>query len=49
MMHGYDRIDTWENAITFIITECRPFKMGWEIPAFREGVCVLDNSFLDIS
>lgn len=49
MMHGHDRIDTWENAILFIITECRPFKMGWEIPSFREGVCVLENTFLDIS
>lgn len=42
---GGVRCDTWENAIGFDIIECQPFKTNWEIPAFREGVCVLQQSF----
>jgi lipopolysaccharide transport system ATP-binding protein len=42
---GAKRIDTWENAIAFSIIQCRPFKGTWEIPTFREGVCVLEQSF----
>jgi len=45
MMAGHDRIDTWESAIGFTITECQPFRTHWEIPAHREGVCVLQQSF----
>jgi len=43
-----ERIDTWESAIAFTITECQPFETGWEIPASREGVCVLKQSFYEI-
>ncbi len=45
MMAGYDRIDTWDNAIAFSITECLPYKMASEIPAFRDGVCILQHTF----
>jgi lipopolysaccharide transport system ATP-binding protein len=45
LMAGYERIDTWENAIAFTITDCQPFRMNWEISAYREGVCVLQQSF----
>ena len=45
LMAGHERIDNWESAITFTITECQPFQMSWEIPANREGVCVLQHSF----
>ena len=43
-----ERIDTWENAIGFSIVECQPFKMHWEIPTFREGVCVLNQFFSEV-
>jgi lipopolysaccharide transport system ATP-binding protein len=45
LMAGCQRIDTWESAISFSITECQPFRMNWEMPAHREGVCVLQHSF----
>ncbi len=45
MMAGSVRIDTWENAISFTITECQPFRTSWDIPAHREGACVLQHSF----
>jgi lipopolysaccharide transport system ATP-binding protein len=45
LMAGSERVDTWENAIAFTITECQPFRMSWDIPAYREGVCVLQQSF----
>jgi lipopolysaccharide transport system ATP-binding protein len=44
---GTARIDTWESAIAFTITECQPFATHWEIPTFREGVCVLQHSFCE--
>jgi lipopolysaccharide transport system ATP-binding protein len=48
LMAGAERIDTWESAITFTIIECQPFATSWEIPARREGVCVLKQSFYEI-
>jgi lipopolysaccharide transport system ATP-binding protein len=42
------RIDKWENAIGFTITECRPFATNWQIPTFREGACVINNSFREV-
>jgi lipopolysaccharide transport system ATP-binding protein len=45
LMAGSERVDTWENAIAFTITECHPFRMSWDIPAYREGACVLQQSF----
>jgi len=42
------RTDTWENAICFIISECQPFAATWDIPAFREGVCVIGQSFSEL-
>lgn len=40
--------DSWENAAIFNIIECQPFVTSREIPAFREGVCVLRQSFDEI-
>ncbi len=48
VMTGSIRADTWENAISFTITECQPFKTSCEIPAYREGVCVLQQSFGEV-
>lgn len=45
---GISRADTWQNACAFTIIECKPFKTNWEIPAFREGVCVLQQSFSEV-
>ena len=45
VMVGSFRVDTWEAAIDFTITECQPFITNWEIPTFREGVCILNQSF----
>lgn len=45
---GDVRCDTWENAIGFTIIECQPFKTNWEIPTFREGVCILNQSFHEV-
>ncbi|MEE9913616.1 MAG: ATP-binding cassette domain-containing protein [Deltaproteobacteria bacterium] len=45
IMSGHERVDTWEDAIAFAITECQPFRMSWEMPSYREGVCVLQHSF----
>ena len=45
LMAGHERVDTWENAIAFTVTECQPFLMSWEIPSYREGVCILKQSF----
>lgn len=45
---GISRADTWQNACVFTIIECKPFKTSWEIPAFREGVCVLQQSFSEV-
>jgi len=42
------RIDTWENAIAFTITECQPYATSWEIPTYREGVCVLQHCFCEM-
>jgi lipopolysaccharide transport system ATP-binding protein len=42
------RTDTWKNAIGFTITECQPFETHWEMPTFREGVCVLQQSFSEV-
>ena len=48
VMTGNIRADTWENAIAFTIIECQPFETNWEIPAFRDGVCVLQHSFCEV-
>ena len=48
LMAGEKRIDTWESAIAFTIVECQPFATNWEIPTYREGVCVLQQSFCEI-
>ena len=45
VMTGHGRADTWEHANMFIIFNCQPFVTNWEIPTFREGVCVLQQSF----
>ena len=45
---GITRADTWQNATAFTIVECKPFKNNWEIPTFREGVCVLQQSFSEV-
>ena len=45
---GISRSDTWQNACAFTIMECKPFKTNWEIPAFREGICVLQQSFSEV-
>jgi lipopolysaccharide transport system ATP-binding protein len=42
---GQDRIDDWWRAIPFSIVECRPWPTNWEVPAHREGVFVLQQSF----
>ena len=42
------RVDTWENAIAFTITECRPFKSGYEVTTRNEGVCILSHSFSEM-
>ncbi len=39
------RMDTWENAICFTITQCQPFAANREIPTSREGACILGQSF----
>ena len=44
---GVSRADTWENACAFTIAECKPFRTNWEIPSFREGLCVLQQSFTE--
>jgi lipopolysaccharide transport system ATP-binding protein len=45
---GVSRADTWQNSCVFTIAECKPFRTNWEIPSFREGVCVLQQSFSEI-
>lgn len=40
--------DTWENAISFTIIECQPFATKHDIPTFREGVCILQQSFSEV-
>ena len=45
---GDVRCDIWENAIGFTIIECQPFETNWEIPTFREGVCILNQSFHEV-
>jgi len=45
VMSGGKDYDSWENAASFNIIECQPFVTNWEMPAFREGVCVLRHSF----
>jgi lipopolysaccharide transport system ATP-binding protein len=45
---GISRADTWQNASIFTIIECKPFTTQWEIPSFREGVCVLQQSFSEV-
>jgi lipopolysaccharide transport system ATP-binding protein len=49
VMAGSIRTDTWENAIEFTIVECQPFSTHWEIPTFREGACILEQSFNEIT
>ncbi len=39
------RLDTWDNAIGFTVTECQPFFMPKEMPTSVDGVCVIDHSF----
>jgi lipopolysaccharide transport system ATP-binding protein len=46
---GDIRTDTWGNAIFFTISECQPFAANWDIPSFREGVCVLQQSFSEVN
>lgn len=48
VMTGNVRADTWENAVSFTIAECQPFATNWEIPAFREGACVIQQSFSEV-
>lgn len=45
---GGERVDTWENAISFAITDCRPFSPAWQIVSDRQGICVLQQSFSEI-
>lgn len=40
--------DVWENAASFDIIECQPFKTNQEMSAFRKGACVLQQSFDEI-
>jgi hypothetical protein len=44
-MTGNTRSDTWDSAIGFTLVECQPFAKSWEIPAYREGACILGQSF----
>jgi lipopolysaccharide transport system ATP-binding protein len=46
VIYKMSRADTWENAVGFNITECQPFAAECDIPTFREGVCVLNQSFV---
>jgi lipopolysaccharide transport system ATP-binding protein len=45
LMVGHQRADTWTNSLSFEVVECRPFNVSWEIPSYREGICVLQQSF----
>jgi hypothetical protein len=45
---GADRLDFWENAIGFTMTECQPFETKWEIRTPGEGVCVVGQSFSEL-
>jgi hypothetical protein len=40
--------DFWSNVIGFTIIECQPFETNWDMPTFREGVCVLQQSFSEV-
>lgn len=41
-------VDIWHNALSFTISRCRPFESNWDMPAFREGVCVLGQKFTEV-
>ena len=48
VMAGSNRADTWENAIGFTITECQPFAKNWEMRTFKEGTCIINQSFYEV-
>jgi len=45
LLFGVTHYDAWEQAIGFSIVKCQPFVTSWEMPTFREGACVLPQSF----
>ena len=49
LMWGAERIDTWDSPVNFTLVECQPFETVWEIPTYREGVCVLNQSFKEMN
>jgi lipopolysaccharide transport system ATP-binding protein len=40
--------DVWEEALSFVIRECRPFATSWDMPTAREGACVLRHEFSEV-
>ncbi len=42
------RTDTWEDACSFSIVTCQPFRPGREISSADEGSCILQHSFCAI-
>lgn len=45
VMTGADRADTWESAVVFTITECKPFPKPYDMRTYLDGACVLGHSF----
>jgi len=48
VLSGDKYYDIWENAAGFNIIECQPFKTNQDMSTFRQGVCVLQQSFDEI-
>ncbi|PIR72382.1 MAG: ABC transporter [Candidatus Nealsonbacteria bacterium CG10_big_fil_rev_8_21_14_0_10_36_24] len=48
VLSGGRYYDIWENAAGFNIIECQPFKTNHEMSVFREGACILQQSFDEI-
>jgi len=48
LLSGGRYCDVWENAAGFNIIECQPFRTNYEMSLFREGGCVLQQSFDEI-
>ncbi|NQT26021.1 ABC transporter ATP-binding protein [candidate division KSB1 bacterium] len=37
--------DDWEHACSFTVSECQPFRPGYDISTAKGGVCILQQSF----
>jgi lipopolysaccharide transport system ATP-binding protein len=48
IMAGNDRVDTWENAISFTIIDCQPYTKSHNISATNEGVFIIGQSFSEV-